>query len=521
MGSSSSADVFHLDVYTPTGCFGTGSTKFRLANVYSRSLPGSTKSVGLSDALPDVAFPCLATGNFNRHNHAVDPLRVISCSEEKASTPYFNRATDLAYSLLNTRGVYTRFPLSGSFRPSAIDLAFANPLIHPAFRSWDAATLPSTGSDHVPILIHLTAPTNERAPLRPMWDKAEWECLEGPIRSLQIPPALLSPSQDQLDAWFTHSLDTLTATIRLDTPTSRPTPKPKPWWTPSLTVLRKEYAKACRLAKEYRTETLVSLARLSRQGYFKGIKKAKNSHWSDFLARTTPHNIWTAKKFVTPRKIPRFPDLPGANSPVEINKALLDHFFPLKPELPPRGCLHRHPSAVPLTKEVIAAALAKSSPSSAAGPDGVPYSVWKKVNAVNPSLLLDLLAPLVAFGYHPTTLKHASGVVLDKPGKPSYDTPSSFRIIVLLKTISKILERILTVRLTGLARQAGLLRPKQCCALPGLSTSDAVATLTHEVRTLQRPFLKVSTLFLDIKAGFDNVNAAKLRSLLLSKNIPS
>ena len=275
------------------------------------------------------------------------------------------------------------------------------------------------------------------------------------------------------------------------------------------------------MAKKHGTETLVSLARLSRQGYFKAITKAKNSHWTDFLARTTPHNIWTAKKFVTPCKTPRFPDLPGANSPVEINEALLDHFFPAKPELPTRGRLHRHPSAVPLTKEEIAAALAKSSPSSAPGPDGVPYSVWKRVNTTNPSLLLDLLAPLVAFGHHPTTLKHANEIVLDKPGKPSYDTPAFFRIIVLLKTISKILERILTIRLISLARQAGLLHPNQCGSLPGLSTSDAVATLTHEVRTLQRPLLKVSTLFLDIKAGFDNVNATKLRALLLSKNIPS
>ena len=114
----------------------------------------------------------------------------------------------------------------------------------------------------------------------------------------------------------------------------------------------------------------MDLARLSMQGYFKAIKKAKNSHWTDFLARTTPHNIWTAKKFVTPRKTPRFPNLPDANSPVEINKALLDLFFPPKPELPTRGHLHRHVSADPLTKAEIAAALAKSSPSSAPGPMG-------------------------------------------------------------------------------------------------------------------------------------------------------
>ena len=88
--SSASADVFHLDVFTPAGCFGTSSIQFRLTNVYSRSLLGSKKSVDPPDALPHVPFPCLAAGDFNIYNHAVDALRVISRSEEKASTPYFN-----------------------------------------------------------------------------------------------------------------------------------------------------------------------------------------------------------------------------------------------------------------------------------------------------------------------------------------------------------------------------------------------------------------------------------------------
>ena len=179
-----------------------------------------------------------------------------------------------------------------------------------------------------------------------------------------------------------------------------------------------------------------------------------------------PTTFGRRKSSSPPRKTPRFPVLPCANSPVEINEALLNHFSPPKPELPLKGCLHRHPSAVPLTKEEIVAALAKSSPSSVPDPNGIPYSVWKKVNTVNPSLLLDLLGPLVAFGHHPSTLKHANGVVLDKPGKPSYDTPASFRFIVLLKTVSKILECILTVRLNSLARQAGLLHPNQCGSLP-------------------------------------------------------
>lgn len=143
------------------------------------------------------------------------------------------------------------------------------------------------------------------------------------------------------------------------------------------------------------------------------------------------------------------------------------------------------------------------------------------MNAIIPAILLDLLSPLVTLGYHLPCLKHANRVVLDKPDKPSYDTPASFRIIVLLKTVSKMLERIMTSRLAALARKANLFHPNQCGSLPGLSPTDACATSIHEVRTLQRPRWAVSTLFLNITAGFDNVNASKLRALLLAKRIPS
>ena len=113
----------------------------------------------------------------------------------------------------------------------------------------------------------------------------------------------------------------------------------------------------------------------------------------------------------------------------------------------------------------------------------------------------------------------ANGVVLDKPGKPSYDSPSSFRIIVLLQTVSKILERIVASRLSAIARYVGLLHRNQCGSLPSLPAFDACTTLIDSVRTLQRPALKVSLLFLDIEGGFDNVDANILCSSLRSKGV--
>jgi len=111
-------------------------------------------------------------------------------------------------------------------------------------------------------------------------------------------------------------------------------------------------------------------------------------------------------------------------------------------------------------------------------------------------------------------MKKANSIVRDKPGKPDYSTPSSFRIIVLLETVSKILERLSARRLASATRSLGLLHPKQCGSLAAMGCFDAVATLTHEVRRLQAASFEVSILFLDVKAGFDNVCANKLVMIL-------
>jgi len=109
-------------------------------------------------------------------------------------------------------------------------------------------------------------------------------------------------------------------------------------------------------------------------------------------------------------------------------------------------------------------------------------------------------------------MKKANGIDLDKPGKPDYRTLASLSIIVLLETVSKTLERLSAFRLAAAPRYLSLLHPNQCGSLAGLGCFDTVATITHEVRLLQAASFKVSTLFLDVKGGFDNVCANKLAS---------
>jgi hypothetical protein len=204
---------------------------------------------------------------------------------------------------------------------------------------------------------------------------------------------------------------------------------------------------------------------------------------------------------------------------MDLNSSLLNHFFPPKPPSPSAGWLRPYDDCAYLHPDEISRALAKSSSSSAPGPDQIPYGVWKQVNEANPHILLNLLSPLLQHGYHPKALKMANGIVLPKPGKSDYSSPASFRIIVLLQTVSKILERIVATRLSLIARSAGLINPNQCGSLSGLSTFDACASLSHEVRSIQRPGIKASSLFLDIKGGFDNISSFQLSRMLVKHGV--
>ena len=80
--------------------------------------------------------------------------------------------------------------------------------------------------------------------------------------------------------------------------------------------------------------------------------------------------------------------------------------------------------------------------------------------------------------------------------------------------LSKILERVVTSCLSAQATTCSLIHPLQCGSLPGRSTSDAALVLQHNVESFHRLGYKVSTLFLDVKGGFDNVQSPSLLSLL-------
>jgi hypothetical protein len=78
----------------------------------------------------------------------------------------------------------------------------------------------------------------------------------------------------------------------------------------------------------------------------------------------------------------------------------------------------------------------------------------------------------------------------------------------------------MTYRLHTFASTSRLIHPHQCGSIKGLSTADAATNLIHQTRLLQRAGLKVSSLSLDVKGGFDQVVPSILADTFRSKNTP-
>ncbi|KAH8146840.1 uncharacterized protein LAJ45_09214 [Morchella importuna] len=420
-------------------------------------------------------------------------MRNFSDGELRLSGPYTHSATTNNFSLLNYPGTYTRHSPDPRKRHGVIDLAFANARALPLFSRWQP--LPeATGSDHRAIAITFALPNTDFTPIiGPNWKLTDWPSLQPALQDFTVPSPNPSAS---LDAWFEQSLQELTDTLKKHTPSKTITKWSKPWWNPNITQLRTIYH---------------SVHRDFRRG-LSPLSKSKRRRMPTSMQSKT-QNALTGTPSCPMQPPAMSGNLKGwqQEQKTGIFPAQTRHWLP-----PPLNFAH-----VPdITPEEVRTTLLPSSNLSAPGPDTIPYSVWKGVHKANPHIIPALLNPLLKSGYHPLSLKRANGVILAKPNKADYTLPTSYRIIVLLQTFSKILEKIVTLRLASIAKAVGLIHPHQCGSVAGLSTADAVTTLLHETKAMQHAKLKVSTLFLDIKGDFDNVVKHTLASTLAAKATP-
>ena len=107
-------------------------------------------------------------------------------------------------------------------------------------------------------------------------------------------------------------------------------------------------------------------------------------------------------------------------------------------------------------------------------------------------------------------------VVIPKPNKALYDSPKSFRLIVLLNTMGKLIEKVIGERLQFLTTSNDFIHPSQLRDLKFKSTINIGVALTHIIHSGQIKNLLTSTLAFDIIQFFLSLNHYLL-TLILKK----
>ena len=107
-------------------------------------------------------------------------------------------------------------------------------------------------------------------------------------------------------------------------------------------------------------------------------------------------------------------------------------------------------------------------------------------------------------------------IVIPKPNKSSYDSLKSFRSIVLLNTMGKLIEKVIGDRLQFQVILNNFIHQSQLEGLKFKSTTNTGITLTHFICTEQIKNISTSFLVFDITQFFSLLNHCLL-ALILGK----
>jgi len=160
--------------------------------------------------------------------------------------------------------------------------------------------------------------------------------------------------------------------------------------------------------------------------------------------------------------------------------------------------------------------IAKCNDSLAPGPDKLLWRYLKIIIKQDKCLTntINIANACINLEHWPDYFKCPSTIIIPKPNKPSYDHAKMFHPIVLLNTLSKLIEKVIAERIQFTVTKNNFIHPCQLGGLKFKSTTDAGVALTHIVRSGWAKGKSTSTLAFDISQFFPSLNHNLLTTTL-------
>jgi len=160
------------------------------------------------------------------------------------------------------------------------------------------------------------------------------------------------------------------------------------------------------------------------------------------------------------------------------------------------------------SKEEFRQAINKCNNSSAPGLDKLTWQHLKSIIKQDDCLnnITNITDACIILEYWPNHFKRLTMVVISKPNKQTYDYPKSFHPIVLLNTLGKLIEKIITERLQFHVTVNDFIHQSQLGGLKFKSTTNVGIALTHIIHSGWVKNSTTSTLVFDIAQFFPSLN---------------
>ncbi|GBM92131.1 Putative protein in type-1 retrotransposable element R1DM [Araneus ventricosus] len=300
------------------------------------------------------------------------------------------------------------------------------------------------------------------------------------------------------------------------------------WWTANLESEKKRLNALRRRAQRSGADERQARFRFfkaERTKYMGKIRSSKTNGWKNVCSSAKnpygKHYKSAFRKVVLPTQL----TVLQGNSPQggmrKIAEETLEKIFPYPTStIPLLSTNTKIPDDVPFTEGEITNIIKSLPNGKAPGVDGIDNLILKSINKSFPSLLLNFLNKCLSLQTFPDTFKISNIVLFQKVGKDPKE-PSSYRPIALLPTIGKVLEKLLTQRLTFFLENGNKLNEHQHGFREGKSVDTALASFMEEIQKGRSQGNYVLAISLDIKGAFDNILHHAIINNLKKAEVPS
>ena len=170
----------------------------------------------------------------------------------------------------------------------------------------------------------------------------------------------------------------------------------------------------------------------------------------------------------------------------------------------------------PFSREEFMQAISKCNNSSAPGPDKLSWCHLKFIINQDKCLanIINIANACFNLGHWPNYFKYLSTIITPKPKKTLYDQAKLFRPIILLNTLGKLIEKVITERFQFTVVNNNFIHLSQLGGLKFKSTMDARVALTHIMRSGWAKDKTTSTHAFNISQFFPSLNHCLLILIL-------